>query len=347
MTDILCDAVAAGDRWTLWNADCVEVLASLPDNSVDFSVYSPPFANLYIYSDSARDMGNVENDEEFQATYAYVARELFRVIKPGRLVSIHVKDLVYYSNASEKGDRGLHDFTGACIRTHRRAGWTLHSKTTVRRCPVREMTKSKPDGLLYKNFRTDAGRIRQGLPEYIVTFRKWADGMSETTPIAHLPGLWPEWAGEGAQFVSRRAPSHDGLPDYGGLSEAKQKQDPRYFEALDIWQRWASPVWDDTDETNVLNAKQARDPEAEKHLCPMPLDLTERCIRLWSNKGDVVLSPFAGIGSEGYVALKADRRFLGVELNKLYYAQAVRHLCEAEASAGTLFSELAPLAAAE
>lgn len=346
MTEIPCNAVAAGDAWSLWNADCVEVLARLPDNSIDFSVYSPPFANLYIYSDSARDMGNVETDEEFQEAYSHVARELLRVIRPGRLVSIHVKDLVYYSNASAKGDRGLIDFTGACIRTHLRAGWTLHSKTTVWRCPVREMTKAKPDGLLYKNFRTDAGRVRQGLPEYIVTFRKWDDGMAETPPVTHLPGLWPEWAGEGARFISRRAASHEDLPDYAGLSDAKQKQDPRYLEALDVWQRWASPVWEDTNETNVLNAKQSRDPEAEKHLCPMPIDLIERCIRLWSNPGDTVLSPFAGIGSEGYVALKTGRKFAGVELNRAYYAQAARNLAEAEASAGTLFSAAAALAVA-
>lgn len=346
MTEITCNAVASGDAWTIYNGDCVEVLASLPDNSVDFAVYSPPFANLYIYSDSARDMGNVDSDEEFQEAYRFVARELLRVVKPGRLVSIHVKDLVYYSNASDRGDRGLIDFTGACIRTHIAAGWTLHSKTTVWRCPVREMTKAKPDGLLYKNFRLDAGRNRQGLPEYIVTFRKWSPEMAETVPIEHLPGLWPEWAGEGARFVSRRVETHEGLPDYAALSDAQQKQDPRYLEALDIWQRWASPVWEDTNETNVLNVKQARDPEAEKHLCPMPLDLIERCIRLWSNRGDVVLSPFAGIGSEGYAAVKADRRFIGVELNPAYFAQAAKNLREAEAEAGTLFSEAA-LAAAE
>ena len=346
MTEIACNDMASGKNYTLWYGDCVEVLAALPDDSIDFAVFSPPFANLYIYSESSRDMGNVADDEEFQAAYSFVARELFRVIKPGRLVSIHVKDLVYYSNSSDKGDRGLIDFTGACIRTHIRAGWSLHSKTTIWRCPVREMTKAKPDGLLYKNFRTDAGRNRQGLPEYIVTFRKWADGMDATPPITHLPGLWPEWAGEGARFVSRRTLTHDGLPDYAGLSDAQQKRDPRYLEALDIWQKWAGPVWDDTNETNVLNAKVARDEDAEKHLCPMPLDLIERCIRLWSNRGDTVLSPFAGIGSEGYVAIKADRRFLGVELNPTYFQQAARYLDEAERSAADLFQPPA-LAAAE
>lgn len=331
MIEIPHNGVAEGENFTLWNADCVEVLSRLPDNSVDFSVFSPPFSNLYIYSDSERDMGNVASDEEFQEAYFYVARELFRVIKPGRHVSIHVKDMVYYSNASERGDRGLTDFTGDCIRTHRRAGWTLHSKTTVRRCPVREMTKSKPDGLLYKNFRTDAGRVRQGLPEYIVTFRKWADGMDEH-PVAHLPGDWPLWAGEGAQFVTRRVLDHGVLPDYASLSEKEQKADPRYFEALDIWQRWASPVWDDTDETDVLNTVFSRDPEAVRHLCPMPLDLIERCIRLWSNPGELVLSPYAGIGSEGFKALDTGRKFIGTELNRDYFRQAAQILAAKEAA---------------
>lgn len=254
-----------GERFVAIHGDCVEAMRDLPDNSIDYSVYSPPFSSLYIYSESARDMGNVGGDDEFQATYAHALAELFRVTKPGRLTTIHVKDLVYYSNASEKGDRGLRDFSGACIKTHVDAGWTYHSRTTVRRCPVREMTKAKPDGLLYRNFRLDAGRVRQGLPEYIITFRKWAEG-EQAPPIVHVPGLWPEWAGEGEQFVTGRGP-HDLLPDYERLGEAAQKRDPRYLEALDIWQRWADPVWLDTSETDVLNVRVARDEEAEKHLC--------------------------------------------------------------------------------
>lgn len=286
---------AIGDKYAAYNADCVEVLASMPDHSVDFSVFSPPFSTLYIYSDSERDLGNVEDDAAFQAAYAFVARELFRVTKPGRLCSIHVKDLVYYSNASDKGDRGLRDFTGDCIRTHISAGWTLHSRHTVWRCPVREMQKAKPDGLLFKNFRTDAARVRAGMPEYIVTFRKWAPGMEETPPVVHDPAHFP----------------------------------------LDTWQEWASPVWMDTDETNVLNARIARDDKSEKHLCPMPLDLIDRCIRLWSNPGDVVLSPFMGVGSEGYGALKSGRRFVGVELKPAYFKQAVKFLQEAESVAAS------------
>lgn len=284
---------AHGRDWAAYHGDCVEVVAQMPDACIDFSVYSPPFSSLYIYSESERDMGNVASDEEFQACYRHLVREKFRVTKPGRLSAIHVKDLVYYSNASDKGDRGIRDFTGDCIRTHLAEGWTYHSRTTIWRCPVREMQKAKPDGLLFKNFRTDAGRVRQGLCEYLITFRKWGDGMQDVVPIVH---------------------------------------DPRDFP-LEVWQEWASPVWMDTRETNVLNARIARDADAEKHLCPMPLDITDRGVRLWSNPGDTVLSPFMGIGSEGWASLKAGRRFVGVELKDSYFAQAVRNLREAEASA--------------
>ena len=328
----------SGETWTAIHGDCMEALKDIPDNSIDFSVYSPPFSSLYIYSESIRDCGNVAGDEEFHATYLHALTELFRITKPGRLTCIHVKDLVFYSNASEKGDRGLRDFTGDCIRTHLAAGWTYHSRTTVWRCPVREMTKAKPDGLLYKNFRLDAGRVRQGLPEYMIVFRKWTDDEDQAPPVQHLPGLWPEWAGEGAQFVGRRV-DHAGLPEYAGLSDAQQKADPRYLEALDVWQQWASPVWMDTSETNVLNVRVARDEEAEKHLCPMPLDLIDRAIRLWSNPGEVVLSPFMGIGSEGWGALRAGRKFVGVELKDSYFRTAVKNLRQAEAdsSIGSLF----------
>jgi len=305
---------AHGDNWHAYHADCVEVLATLPDNSVDFSVFSPPFSSLYIYSDSERDMGNVEGDEAFQAAYAHVARELYRVMRPGRLAAIHVKDLVYYSNASDKGDRGLRDFTGSCIRTHIEQGWTLHSRHTVWRCPVREMQKAKPDGLLFKNFRTDAARVRAGLPEYIVAFRKWAPGMEETKPVLHDWEQWREW---------------------GGADVSKAFGVDDYAMALSLWQQWASPVWMDTDETKVLNARIARDDQSEKHLCPMPLDLIDRCIRLWSNPGDVVLSPFMGVGSEGFGALKAGRKFIGVELKEAYFKQAVRFLKEAEAESAS------------
>ena len=282
------------DRFAAYNADCVEFTAGMPANSVDFSVYSPPFSSLYIYSESERDMGNVDGDEAFQACYRPLVAELLRVTKPGRLTSIHVKDLVYYSNSSEKGDRGIRDFVGDCIRTHVQAGWTYHQRTTIWRDPVKEMQKTKADRLLFKNFRTDAGRSGGGLPEYLVTFRKWAEG-EQAPPVIHDEREYP----------------------------------------LDTWQAWASPVWLDTRETDVLNVKIAKDDEAEKHLCPMPLDLTERAVRLWSNPDDLVYSPFMGVGSEGYASLRVGRRFIGTELKDSYYRQAVKYLREAEQEART------------
>jgi DNA modification methylase len=305
MTEVFAQHVS--ESFAAYNVDTVEFTAEMPSNSIDFSVYSPPFSSLYIYSESERDMGNVDGDEAFQGCYRPLLEQLWRVTKPGRLTAIHVKDLVYYSNASEDGSRGLRDFPGDCITSHRvagaeaarkanqRGGWAYHGKTTIWRDPVREMQKAKPDGLLYKNFRTDAARCRPGLPEYLIWFRKWGDGMEDTPPVLHDPNVFP----------------------------------------VEIWQQWASPVWTDTRETDVLNVKVARDDEAEKHLCPMPLDLTERAVWLHSNPGDVVYSPFMGIGSEGWASLKAGRRFVGTELKDTYYRQAVKNLREAEEIART------------
>lgn len=327
------------DQYSIYNADCVDVVSQLPDNSVDFSVYSPPFSSLYIYSESERDMGNCKSDEEFIEHYKYLIREKLRVTKAGRLSAIHVKDLVYYSNASAKGDRGLKDFTGDCIRAHLECGWTLHSKVTIWRCPVREMTKTKPDGLLYKNFRGDCGRNRVGMPEYLIVFRKWDDDAEQAPPIMHDAMEWKDWAGEGKQFVQS---GHYDAGIMAGLSHEEKKvlieKDPNYvkltkeyLEALDIWQNWASPVWMDTQITDVLNVKTAREDRDEKHLCPMPLDITERAIRMWSNKGDAVLSPFMGIGSEGVVAMRTGRKYIGVELKEAYFNQAFKNI-EEEAS---------------
>jgi hypothetical protein len=300
-----------GARFAAYHADTVEFTADLPDALIDFSVYSPPFSSLYIYSESERDMGNVGSDEEFQAMYRHLVRELFRATKPGRLTAIHVKDLVYYSNSSDRGDRGLRDFTGDCIRTHVAEGWTYHRKITIPRCPVREMQKTKSDRLLYKNFRTDAARTGGGLPEYVVVFRKWADGMDDVPPVLHDPKEFP-------------------LERWQDMAQS-------------VW-LW-DDIWRDTDETDVLNVKVARDERDEKHLCPMPLDITERLILQYSNPGETVFSPFMGIGSEGYVSLKTGRRFIGTELKESYYRQALKYLGEAEATgASDLFR---PLTAAE
>lgn len=286
MSAVQCLADAHGARYAAYHGDCVDVLRQLPDASIDFSVYSPPFSNLYCYSDSVADIGNSKDDAEFFEHYGFLAQELYRVMRPGRMVAVHCKDLPYYKGSSDTETAGLRDFPGGLIKAHEAAGFDFHSRVTIWRCPVREMTKTKAHGLLYKQLRADSTFSRQGLPEYFVVFRKWAKEGDVVVPVTHTYESFP----------------------------------------LEQWQDYASPVWMDTRETDTLEAEGAREPNDEKHICPMPLDLTGRAVTLWSNPGDVVLSPFMGIGSEGVVALRAARRFVGVELKASYFRQAVGYL---------------------
>lgn len=281
---VRCLGEAHGVGFAAYHGDCVDVMAHLPDGSVGFSVYSPPFSGLYLYSESVADMANCADDEEFMRHYAWAARELYRVTAPGRLAAVHCKDLVFY--ATQRGTSGLRDFPGMLVRAHQAAGWNFHSRVTIWRCPVREMTKTKAQGLLYKQLRKDSTFSRQGLAEYLLVFRKWAKEGEPERPVVH---------------------SFDDFP-------------------LEQWQDWASPVWHDTRETDVLEARTARDERDEKHICPMPLDLIGRAITLWSNRGDTVLSPFMGIGSEGYEALLLGRRFVGIELKESYFREAAKTL---------------------
>jgi hypothetical protein len=275
---------AGGEDWTLFRGDCAEVIRGIPDASIGLSVYSPPFSNLYTYSDSERDMGNCVDDAEFLAHYGFVVRELLRATRPGRLCAVHCKDLVDYRGRD--GRAGLRDFPGDLIRAHEAAGWKYHSRVTVWKCPVTEMQRTKAHGLLWKSLRADSTFSRQGLAEYVLVFRKWAEEGEEVAPVTHTMESFP----------------------------------------VERWQKWASPVWMDIDQTNVLNVEIAREAGDEKHMCPLQLDLIERCVVLWSNPGDVVFSPFAGIGSEGVVATKLGRRFVGAELKGSYFARAVRNL---------------------
>ncbi len=291
MTMVIDQAV--GDDWAAYCADCVPFTAALPAASVDFSVYSPPFSSLYIYSESVADMGNCASDDEFLEQYRYLVRALYRATRPGRMTAIHVKDLVYYQNSSERGTAGLRPFSDECTRVHREEGWDFHSRVTIWRSPVREMQKTKAHGLLWKTLRADSTFSRQGLPEYLLVFRKWAQDGEEISPVTHTMESFP----------------------------------------VEEWQDYASPVWNydvqNLPETDVLNVKVARSDKDEKHLCPMPLNITRRALRLWSSPGDRIFSPFMGIGSEGWVALQERRRFLGTELNPKYFRQAVKNLGEA------------------
>jgi len=293
-----------GKDFALYNADCVDFARQMPSNSVHFSVYSPPFANLYCYSDSARDMGNCEDDAEFFVQYGYLVREMHRVLKPGRLVAVHCKDLVNYKSSS--GMAGLRDFPGDIIRLHQEAGFAFHSRITIWKCPVTEMQRTKAHGLLYKQIRRDSTFSRQGLADYLLIFRKW--GTSET-PVATDSSRTDEILAE-RDAIEAVTHTHDSF-------------------SLDAWQQYASPVWMDVDQTNVLNVQRARENKDEKHMCPLQLDVIERALALWTNPGDVVFSPFAGVGSEGYGALMHGRKFVGTELKRSYYEWAIRFLEEA------------------
>ena len=274
-----------GAGWTLYLGDCVRTVKQLPSESVDFSVYSPPFANLYIYSDDVQDMGNCAGDNEFMQHYRYLITEKLRVTKVGCLSAVHCKNLVNYKNKA--GHAGMRDFRGEIIRAHIEAGWAYHAEVTIWKDPVIEMQRTKAQGLLYKQLRQDSRYSRTGMAEYLIIVRKWGDDEAmNAAPVTHTKNSF----------------------------------------TLDQWQQWASPVWMDIRQTHVLNVQAARDNADEKHICPLQLDVIERAVTMWSNPGDLVYSPFAGIGSEGYGALKLGRRFVGSELKRSYFDQACANL---------------------
>lgn len=279
--DTRCVEQDHGDNYALYRGDCVELIRGLPDDSVGFSIFSPPFASLYTYSASPRDMGNSRDHGEFFAHYAFLADELCRVMMPGRLVSVHC--MLLPTSKARDGVIGLTDFRGDIIRAMQAAGFTYHSEVVIWKDPVTSMQRTKALGLLYKQLRKDAAMSRQGIPDYVCTFRK--DGVN-TDPVGNTPETFP----------------------------------------LDLWQRVASPVWMDIDQSDTLQRTSAREDNDERHICPLQLGVIRRCMDLWSNEGDTVLSPFAGIGSEGHVALLEGRRFVGFELKESYYRQACQNL---------------------
>ena len=286
-TDITTET---GGGWTIANADCVRLAKSLPDNHIDFSIYSPPFASLYIYSADAQDMGNCKDDAQFMEHYKFLIAEKLRITKPGCLSAVHCKNLVNYTNRD--GMAGMRDFRGEIIRAHVEAGWAYHAEVTIWKDPVIEMQRTKAQGLLYKQLRQNSKYTRTGMAEYLMIFRKWGEPeQMKEGPVKHTRESFP----------------------------------------LDQWQQWASPVWMDIQQTRVLNVRSARDAQDEKHLCPLQLDVIERAVTLWSNHGDLVYSPFTGIGSEGVGSLQLGRRFIGSELKESYFKQACGNLANATA----------------
>lgn len=318
-------------NWTVLRGDCVEAARTVASDTVGLSVFSPPFSNLYIYSDSIADMGNSVDDAEFFEHFGHLIPELLRITIPGRLCCVHCKDLPLYYNRD--GVAGLKDFPGEIIRHFQSAGWTYHSRVTIWKDPVIEMQRTKNNGLLHKTLCRDSSQVRQGMADYVVAFRKPADGsLMSAEPVDRKRSrveCFDRYVGSDEE-VKPSAWAKAGEPDRNGDGYG-----------LEVWQRYASPVWFDIDQTRVLNYRQAKSESDEKHICPLQLDVIERCIELWSKPGDLVFSPFAGIGSEGYCAILSDRRFLGAELKDGYVASAVKHLRsateEAKVRNGLLF----------
>ena len=300
------------DEYAMYNGDCVEVVSSLPSDSVHYSIFSPPFASLYTYSNSDRDMGNSKTRSEFYKHYEFLVKEQFRTMMPGRLLSFHCMNLP--TSLTHDGYIGIVDFRGELIKMYQDAGFIYHSEVVIWKDPVIAMQRTKALGLLHKQIVKDSSRSRQGIPDYLVTMRK--------------PGTNPEpIEGEFDHYVGE------------DINEGKKTANQGKRFSIDVWQRYASPVWMDINPSDTLQHRSARDEKDERHICPLQLQVIHRGLQLWSNPGDTVLSPFGGIGSEGYESIKIDRKYVGVELKESYYNQAIKNLAIAveERSKGRLF----------
>lgn len=280
MDEISVKDQAITERYALYNGDSCEILRGIPENSIHFEIYSPPFASLYTYSNSERDLGNCRTKSEFFRHFEFIIRELYRVLMPGRIMAVHCMNLP--TSKERDGFIGIEDFRGELIRAFQAAGFLYHSEVCIWKDPVIAMQRTKALGLLHKQLKKDSCMSRQGIPDYLVVMRK--------------PGENPE----------RVTHTNESFP-------------------VDIWQRYASPIWTDINPSDTLQASSARDEKDEKHICPLQLTVIRRALNLWTNPGDTVLSPFMGIGSEGVVSLQGGRRFVGVELKPTWYAQAVKN----------------------
>jgi len=262
-------------------------VAKLPTDSIDFSIFSPPFAELYVYSDDIRDMGNCKDYEEFFVHFQFLVKELARVVKSGRLIAVHCMDLP--AMKGKDGYIGLKDFSGMIIQSFQKEGFIYHDRITIWKSPVVEVTRTKSIGLLHKTILKDSSMSRTGIPDYILVFRNAGNNL---VPITH--------------------------------QDTDEKQEN--YLPVSLWQKYAEPVWYDINYSDTLQYTSARDEKDEKHICPLQLETIRRCLHLWSNEGETVLSPFGGIGSEGHESLRLKRNFIGIELKPSYYNQMQRNL---------------------
>ena len=306
------------DKWAIYNGDCCELITEMPNDSLQMSIYSPPFVGLYIYSDSERDMGNSSNWDEFFDHYSFLIRDQLRATMPGRLSVVHCKDLPAYHNRD--GYAGLMDFPGRIVQSHEQEGWRFHSRVTIWKCPVVERERTNNNGLLHKTVKRDRSQLRQGMADYLLVFRK--------DPTSDM--LSDEPVGDSDGFEYYVGSGYGDPRTKGGHPSPHARKSLASDDSINIWRRYAEPVWWDVNQQDVLNSKIARDDKDEKHICPLQLDVIERSIHIWSNPGDVIFSPFAGIGSEGVGALRQGRKFVGVELKRAYYEKAIGNLQSAE-----------------
>ena len=318
-----------GEGWAIHNSDCVEGMNAMPEESVDLSIFSPPFGDLFVYSSSERDMGNSGSGDAFFDQYRFFAENLTRVMRTGRMVCVHCTDLPL--RKGKDGVIGLSDFSGALIKAHTDAGLTYHGRATIWKDPVVEMQRTKALGLLYKQIRKDSVMNRVGMPDYMLFFRK--DGINEE-PIEHGAPQSKDAVDIARKWLEdlRRHGMVADIPDDEVLAVLLKEAE---FDVYD-WQRIASPVWMDIKQGNVL--RRTKGVNDEKHVCPLQLDVIQKCLRLYSKPGDVVMDPFNGIGSTGYEAVKGLRRYLGFELKVEYAEQANANLQNAERHGLDLFT---------
>ena len=284
-TDEYKQANQKSNLWDMRLGDSCEEIKTIAEDSIHYIIFSPPFSSLYTYSNSERDLGNCKNDDEFFAHFEFLAPELFRILMPGRLMSVHCMNL---PTTKQRDDViGIRDFRGDLIRIFQKAGFIYHSEVCIWKDPVTAMQRTKALGLLHKQLKKDSCMSRQGIPDYLVTFRK--------------PGDNPE----------RVTHTNESFP-------------------VSIWQNYASPIWMDINPSETLQRTSAREDNDERHIAPLQLQVIRRGLELWTNPGDLVFSPFGGIGSEGYEAVKNGRRFIGIELKQSYYEQACKNLARAE-----------------
>lgn len=299
------------EEYSIYHADTVEVTKALPSESVGFSVFSPPFESLYTYSNSDRDMGNSKDSNEFWQQYLFLVKEQFRVMKSGRIIAIHCMNLP--TSKQNDGFIGIRDFRGELIRVYQEAGFIFHSEVVIWKDPVVAMQRTKALGLLHKTIKKDSSMSRMGIPDTMIMMRK--PGQNEE-PVS---GAFTYYVGDSPAPGFKRH-------EWDDNRECWTVEEASMNTSVDVWQRYASPVWMDINQTDTLNFREGRDSDDERHICPLQIDVIQRCMQIWSNPGDVVWSPFMGIGSEGYVALKMGRKFIGAELKESYFNLAARNL---------------------